>query len=223
MADISNITKSALGIEQPLKMNSSKVEQLYKPQNLQPSTDRMIIYRPYFEKEKPVFYQPPQWTFIREPDRNQNTKTKTIDVHSTAKVQVDKKPNAFEKASERKLERNREKEKKEVTIAKRLKKIEKLLEKPVGNPLSDHKNKSVKSFKNVPQEDSSSYESDGGSEEADWQRQLLQRAGKPKPNKSHDKGSGKKFDRKEAELLKKKKLKTFEKQQKEIFDPKFNP
>lgn len=222
MADISNITKSALGIEQPLKVNSSKIEKLYEPQNLQPCTDRMIIYRPYFENEKPVFYQPPQWTFIRESDKNQNSKTKTIDVHSTAKVQVDKKPNAFEKVSTRNHEKNEEREKKEVTKAKRMRKIEKLLEKPVGNPLSDAKNKNIKSFKNVPQEDSS-FESDDGSEEADWQQQLLQRAGNPKPNKSHNKDDGKKFDRKEAALLKKKKIQTFEKQQKEIFDPKFNP
>lgn len=161
-----------------------------------------------------MFYQPPQWTFIRESERNQNSKNKTIDVHPSAKVQVDKKPNAFEKVSTRNREKNQEREKKEVSKAKRLTKIEKLLEKPVGNPLSDHKNKDIKSFKNVPQEDSSSsYESDNDddSEEADWQKQLLLRAGNPKPNKSHKKDSGKKFDRKEAALLKKKKIKNYDK------------
>ena len=78
--------------------------------------------------------------------------------------------------------------------------------------VSDHMNKNVKSFKNLPKDESSSdYESMDDSEEDDWAQQLVLRAGGgPKPNKS--KASSKKFDRKEAAMLKKKKLASFEKQ-----------
>ena len=65
-----------IGGAPPASQPSDDLDDLFLPQNEQPSVESMTILKPYNFPTVPEFYQPPAWRWIREVRKDQNSKSK---------------------------------------------------------------------------------------------------------------------------------------------------